>query len=82
MAPNCRIVGKLSAIKSPRVFSFPFEPPNCAKRREYPVELMMTAKAVYSERFADINLREWLLNYYKNLYGVDDETAKALRSAQ
>ncbi len=81
-APNYQIVGELSAIKNRRVFAFPFEPPNCAKRQEYPIELMMIAKAAYPERFADIDLGEWLLDYYKNLYGVDDETAKALRSAQ
>jgi len=40
------------------------------------------AKAAYPGRFADIDLGEWLLDFYKNVYGVDDGTAKALRSAQ
>jgi len=81
-APNYRIVGELSAIQNRRISSFPFEPPNCAKRQEYPIEVMVIAKAAYPERFADIDLGEWLLDYYKKVYGVDDDDAKALRSAQ
>ncbi|MDD3042413.1 MAG: ABC transporter substrate-binding protein [Methanosarcinaceae archaeon] len=81
-APNYQIVSELSAVKNRRVFSFPFEPPNCAKRHEYPIDVMVIAKAAYPDRFADIDLGEWLLDYYKSVYGVDDETARALRSAQ
>ena len=80
-APYYQNVGELSAIKNHRVYALPW---TCrsTKRLEYPIHVMVIAKAAYPERFADIDLGEWLLDYYKNVYGVDDETAKALRSAQ
>lgn len=81
-APYYQNVAELSAVKNRRVSSFPWEPCNCAKRLEYPIDVMVIAKIAYPERFEDIDLGEWLLDFYKNIYGVDDETAKALRSAQ
>ena len=81
-APYYQNVAELSAVKNRRVSSFPWEPCNCAKRLEYPIDVMVIAKIAYPERFEDIDLGEWLLDFYKNVYGVDDETAKALRSAQ
>lgn len=81
-APYYQNVAELSAVKNLRVSSFPWEPCNCAKRLEYPIDVMVIAKAAYPDRFADIDLGEWLLDFYKNVYGVDDETAEALRSAQ
>ena len=74
-------VGELSAVKNRRVMSLPWTP-YYSNRLEYPIDVMVIAKAAYPERFADIDLGEWLLDFYKNVYGVDDETAKALRSAQ
>ena len=81
-APYYRNVGELSAIKDRRVSSFPWEPCNCAKRLEYPIDVMVIAKAAYPERFADVDLAEWLLEFYENVYGVDRATAESLRSAQ
>ncbi len=74
-------VRELSAIKNRRVMSLPWTP-YYSNRLEYPIDVMVIAKAAYPERFSDIDLYEWLLDFYKNVYGVDDETAKALRSAQ
>ena len=73
---------ELSAVKNRRVMSLPWTPCNCAKRLEYPIDVMVIAKVAYPERFDDIDLAEWLLDFYKNVYGVDDDTAKAIRSAQ
>ena len=56
--------------------------PYYSNRLEYPIDVMVIAKAAYPERFDDIDLAEWLLDFYKNVYGVDDDTAKTLRSAQ
>jgi iron complex transport system substrate-binding protein len=72
----------MRAIKDQNVTALPWSPCNCAKRIEYPIDVMVIAKAAYPERFSDIDLGEWLVDFYKNVYGVDDETAKALRSAQ
>ncbi|WP_301677459.1 ABC transporter substrate-binding protein [Methanoculleus methanifontis] len=81
-APYYQNLQELKAVKNRKVVAWPWTPCNCAKRLEYPIDVMVIAKAAYPERFADIELSEWLLNFYKNVYAVDDETAKALRSAQ
>jgi iron complex transport system substrate-binding protein len=81
-APYYQNVGDLSAVKNRRVYALPYTSCNCARRLEYPIDVMVIAKAAYPEKFEDIDFGEWLLDFYKNVYGVDDETAKALRSAQ
>ncbi|WP_300020786.1 ABC transporter substrate-binding protein, partial [Methanoculleus sp.] len=43
-APYYQNVDELSAIKNRRVSSFPWEPCNCAKRLEYPIDVMVIAK--------------------------------------
>jgi iron complex transport system substrate-binding protein len=74
-------VRELSAVKNRRVTSFPWTPSN-TRRLEYPIDVMVIAKAAYPDRFADIKLDEWLLEFYKNVYGVNDEKARELRTAQ
>jgi iron complex transport system substrate-binding protein len=49
---------------------------------EYPIDVMVIAKAAYPDRFEDIDLDDWLVEFFKNVYDVDDETAKALISTQ
>jgi iron complex transport system substrate-binding protein len=49
---------------------------------EYPIEVMVIAKAVYPEKFQDTDLAEWILDFYQKVYQVDRETAKGLRSIQ
>lgn len=73
---------ELSAVKNHQVTSLPWTPCNCAMRLEHPIDVMVIAKAAYPERFSDIELDEWLLDFYMNVYGVDDATARKLRSAQ
>ena len=60
----------------------PYTPCNCDRRLEYPLDVMVIAKGAYPDRFSDINLGTWSLDFYKNLYGVDDAKARELRSAQ
>ncbi|NQE53048.1 hypothetical protein C5S29_05605 [ANME-1 cluster archaeon GoMg3.2] len=43
---------------------------------------MIEAKAVYPERFKDIDLDEWIGNYFQGLYHVDDETVEELKEAK
>ena len=81
-APYYQNLNELSAIKNKRVYSMPWTPSNCARRLEYPIDLMITAKACYPEEFQDIKVHEWVLDFYKQVYSVDDETARGLRSAQ
>ncbi|MFA5269164.1 MAG: ABC transporter substrate-binding protein [Methanoregula sp.] len=72
----------LNAVKNKRVSALPWSPCNCAMRLEYPIDVMVIAKTTYPDRFSDVKLDEWLLEFYKNVYGVNDEKAKELRTAQ
>ncbi len=73
---------ELDAVKNQRVWALPWTPYNCAKRLEYPIEIMVIAKAAYPELFKDIKIHEWVLEFYKNVYHVDEKTAEGLRSVQ
>jgi len=77
-----RNIQKLKAIEEKRVYSLPWTPSRCAIRLEFPIDLMIAAKGAYPDRFLDITISEWVLDYYKDIYDVDDEMAKKLRSAQ
>ncbi len=81
-APYYKNLQELKAIKNGRVVSLPWTPYDCAKRLEYPIEVMVIAKAVYPEKFQDTDLAEWILDFYQKVYQVDRETAKGLRSIQ
>jgi len=81
-APYYQNLQELSAVKNRRVYALPWTPYNWAKRLEYPIEAMIIAKAAYPDRFADINVAEWTLDFYQQVYGVDETTARELRSVQ
>ncbi len=81
-APYYTRLSSLKAVKNRRVVALPWTPCNCAKRIEYPIEIMIMAKACHPDLFKDIKINEWVLDFYKNVYGVDDSTAKGLRSTQ
>jgi len=70
----------LDAVANRRVWALPWTPYNCAKRLEYPLEIMIIAKAAYPELFSDFNISEWTLEFFKEVYKVDNETAKELRT--
>jgi iron complex transport system substrate-binding protein len=55
---------------------------NCSRRLEYPLDMLIIAKAAYPERFKDINVYDFALDLYKKAYHVDDETARGLRRTQ
>jgi len=81
-APYYQTLQELDAVKNRRVMALPWSPCNCDKRLEYPIDVMVMAKAAYPERFSDMELGDWLLDFYKNVYGVNSTTAEGLRSAQ
>ena len=71
----------LRALKDKRVYTL--APTPCrSERLEFPINLMIEAKAVYPERFKDIDLDEWIGNYFQGLYHVDDETVEELKEAK
>jgi iron complex transport system substrate-binding protein len=81
-SPEFRVLRVLDAVRNRRVAALPWSPCNCDKRLEYPLDVMIIAKTVYPELFEDINLGEWILDFYVDVYGVGRETAAGLRSCQ
>ena len=81
-APYYRFLRDLKAVRNRRVHALPWSPMNCARRVEYPIDLMIMAKGAYPDRFRDILVHSWVLDFYKRTYRVDDDVAVGLRSAQ
>jgi iron complex transport system substrate-binding protein len=81
-APYTRLLRQMRAIRNRRVSALPWTPWNCEKRLEYPIDVMVIAASAYPDRFADVRLSEWLLDFYQNVYQVDRKTAEHLRSCQ
>ena len=73
-------IQELKALQERQVHSLAATP--CKDERlEFPINLMIEAKAVYPDRFEDIDLEEWTRDYFKDLYGVDDEKANELMNS-
>ncbi|WP_169976483.1 MULTISPECIES: ABC transporter substrate-binding protein [unclassified Campylobacter] len=81
-SPDFEKLGELKAVQNKRVYAMPWSPMNCARRVEYPIDMLIIAKAAYPKLFSDIKVHEFVLKFYKDVYGVDEATAKALRSEQ
>ncbi len=81
-APYYKNLQHLRAVKNRAVTALPWTPCNCEKRLEYPIDVMVMAKAVYPERFEDIELCSWLTQFYIKVYGVDSKTAQELVACQ
>lgn len=81
-APYYRNISVMKAIRDHRVSALPWTPWNCAKRLEYPIDIMVIATAAYPALFDDVDLGRWLLDFYSAVYGVDESTAAELRSRQ
>ena len=81
-APYFRDLQRLRAVRQRRVYALPWSPMNCARRLEYPLDLLIMAKGVYPERFRDIRVHEWALEFYRQTYRIDNHQALALRRGQ
>jgi len=81
-APYYANLAELGAVKAKRVYAMPWTPMNCARRLEYPLDLLIIAKAAYPDLFADIKVYDYALQLYNDLYGVDSATARKLASTQ
>lgn len=73
---------ELRAVREKKIYAMPWTPMNCSRRVEYPLDILIAAKSAYPKLFADINVYNYALDFYKEIYGVDDETARSLRSHQ
>ena len=69
-------------MRERRVYALPWTPDNCARRLEYPIDLLIMAKGACPDRFRDIAVSQWALEFYRRTYGVDERQAAALRRAQ
>ena len=81
-APYFENLRELRPVKEKRVYAMPWSPMNCARRVEYPLDMLIIAKAAYPERFHDLKVYDFALEFYREVYGVDEEKAKGLRSTQ
>ncbi|MDL2268393.1 ABC transporter substrate-binding protein [Desulfosarcina sp. OttesenSCG-928-A07] len=81
-APYFENLGELRAVKNRRVYAMPWSPMNCARRVEYPLDMLIIAKAAYPDRFSDIKVHAAALKFYQDVYGVDANAAAGLRTTQ
>ena len=81
-SPDFQILQELKAVKNKRVYAMPWSPMNCARRVEYPIDMIIIAKAAYPDKFKDIKVHTFVLRFYKDVYNVSDKDAEALRSEQ
>ena len=81
-APYYKNLRHMRAVKNKAVSALPWTPCNCEKRLEYPIDVMVMARAAYPERFTDINFCHWLHQFYMTVYGVSRDTAAQLVSCQ
>ncbi|MCU0250704.1 MAG: ABC transporter substrate-binding protein [Vicinamibacterales bacterium] len=81
-APYFRDLQRLRAVRDGRVYALPWSPMNCARRLEYPLDLLIMAKGTYPDRFRDIAVHEWALAFYRQTYLVDERQARELRRGQ
>lgn len=81
-SPDFQILQELKAVKNKRVYAMPWSPMNCARRVEYPIDMLIIAKAAYPDKFKDIKVHTFVLQFYKDVYNVSDKDAVALRSEQ
>jgi iron complex transport system substrate-binding protein len=42
---------------------------------------MVMAKAAYPQLFSDINLEDWMIRFFRNVYRLDDSAADGLIDA-
>jgi iron complex transport system substrate-binding protein len=81
-APYYSSLNQLRSVQNRRVYAMPWTPCNCGKRIEYPVEVLIIAKAAYPEFFEDIVMHEWVLDFYSHVYHTSREQSMQIRDAQ
>jgi iron complex transport system substrate-binding protein len=81
-SPSYAVLQELRAVKARKAYALPWSPMNASRRLEYPLDMLIMAKAAYPHIFQDINVYEFALAFYQNIYDVDEETARGLRSSQ
>ncbi len=74
-------LSELRAIKERRVYSTgQFQLHRNLAGLDYPIEMLIEAKAAYPARFEDVKVCESLTEHYRALYGLNDEEIDELKS--
>lgn len=81
-APYYKGLKDLQVVKNKKAYPLPWTPMNCSRRVEYPIDLIVMAKAIYPDLFKDIKVHEFAIKFYQDVYHVDLKTAKKLLSEQ
>ncbi|WP_321492082.1 ABC transporter substrate-binding protein [uncultured Desulfobacter sp.] len=81
-APYYKNLVHMRAVENRAITALPWTPCNCEKRLEYPIDVMVMARAAYPQRFTDIDFCDWLHQFYMTVYGVSRDTASRLVSCQ
>ncbi len=81
-SPYYKSLRDLTAVQNGNVVSLPYEPRNAARRLEFPIDLMVIGKATYPDLFEDIDLKDWTMNFYKDVFGIDSDMAEKLWAAE
>jgi iron complex transport system substrate-binding protein len=69
-------------VKEKKVYALPWSPMNASRRVEYPLDMLIIAKAAYPALFRDVSVYDFALDFYRQAYGVDENTARGLRTTQ
>jgi len=75
-----RNIQELRALKEGEVYSLAATPCK-SERLELPINLMIMAKAVYPDRFADVDLEPWIREYIVELYDTDEKMTDQIVAA-
>lgn len=81
-APYYSGLSELRAVKEKKVYALPWSPMNASRRVEYPLDMLIIAKAAYPALFSDVSVYDFALEFYRQVYGADEHTARGLRSTQ
>jgi iron complex transport system substrate-binding protein len=81
-APYYTGLSELRAVKEKKVYALPWSPMNASRRVEYPLDMLIIAKAAYPALFRDVSVYDFALDFYRQVYGADENTARSLRSTQ
>ena len=81
-APYYTGLAELRAVKEKKVFALPWSPMNASRRVEYPLDMLIIAKAAYPVLFRDVDVYAFALDFYQKVYNVDEKCARGLRSTQ
>ncbi len=75
-----RNLQELRALKEGEVYSLAATPCK-SERLEFPINLMIMAKTVYPDRFADVDLEHWIREYIVELYDTNEKMTDQIVAA-